>query len=124
MNALKQLAEQNKIIEKIGFHAMLNLIKACQALDVVSQSPDEGNDVDGNTIGTSPNPVTNPLDLFVGGRKMNMWSMISGILPGKDGSTFFHRRKKNLIFVTGFFAIINLFRNEMVRTERHCYKLQ
>ncbi|ODN05148.1 Acidic phospholipase A2 PA4 [Orchesella cincta] len=76
--ALKMLATQNKIIEKIGFHAMLNLIKACQSLDVTNENPDQNG---GNNEVTQDPLLLNPIDVLVG-KKKNMWSMISGILPG------------------------------------------
>lgn len=77
MAALKQLEQENKIIEKIGFHPMLNLIRACQSLDVQNVNVPEAQEV----YITTQNPITNPLQILVG-KKMNMWSMISGILPG------------------------------------------
>lgn len=69
---------------------MLNLIKACQSLDVANtvgtnSNSQEQNEIPGQDINgpmQDGNPA-NPLDALVG-TKMNAWTMVSGILPGRS----------------------------------------
>jgi len=68
--ALERLAAEQKIIEKTNFHTMLNIIRACQALD-----PKDYREP----------PQSHPLQAIVQ-RKANAVTIVSGILPGNTQS--------------------------------------